>query len=37
MAHIHRWFQSKDMTTAKFGVVCIHDPSPMMIVTNFPQ
>lgn len=24
MAHIHRWFQSKDMTTAKIGVVCIH-------------
>lgn len=24
MAHIHRWFQNKDMTTAKIGVVRIN-------------
>ena len=28
MAHIHRWFQSKDMTTAKIGVVRIYISFP---------
>ncbi|KAJ8661851.1 hypothetical protein O0I10_002179 [Lichtheimia ornata] len=30
MAHIHRWFQSKDMTTAKFGVVVAESISSLV-------